>query len=56
MKRVGARTVILTPREAAISDRFDELLDEGHSCVGAIIALRAEGHVMSAKLEDWLIR
>ena len=55
MKRIDARTVILTDHERHAADRFSELLDEGHGMNRAVQLLFPQYPDVSAEFLAWLI-
>lgn len=54
MRRLNKREVELTPTEAKAHDRFNDLLDEGHSCPSAADIVRKE-FSLSYTFQEWLI-
>lgn len=54
--KTKAKTYELTPNESIASHRFDELLDEGHSCTSAYEVIRKEFQSrVSETFLTWLI-
>lgn len=55
MRRIDNRTVELSPREAKVHDRYEQLLDEGESITMATAIVRKENPWISYSFQEFLL-